>query len=83
MSSKIPDRHLDLIYNRIVPAPYRSELKSVGILGGLSIGVCLILYLFLSSPFPSPPSSSLLAMSLQPTNVHQVRKKIKRTLTKL
>ncbi|KAG5290230.1 autophagy-related protein Atg10 [Histoplasma ohiense] len=38
MSAKSPDRHLDLIYNRIVPAPYRSELKSVGILGGLSIG---------------------------------------------
>ncbi|KAK2750260.1 hypothetical protein FQN55_002405 [Onygenales sp. PD_40] len=30
---------LDVVYNRLVPAQYRSELKDVGVMGGLSIGV--------------------------------------------
>ncbi|EEH47877.2 uncharacterized protein PADG_03961 [Paracoccidioides brasiliensis Pb18] len=33
-----PKGLLDIIYNRLVPAQYRSELRDVGIMGGISFG---------------------------------------------
>ncbi|PGH34417.1 hypothetical protein GX50_02785 [[Emmonsia] crescens] len=38
ISAKGPEGLLDIVYNRLVPTQYRSELKDVGIMGGLSIG---------------------------------------------
>ncbi|OJD12828.1 hypothetical protein AJ78_06630 [Emergomyces pasteurianus Ep9510] len=38
VSAKSPEGLLDVVYNRLVPSQYRSELKGVGIMGGLSIG---------------------------------------------
>ncbi|OAX78006.1 hypothetical protein ACJ72_07687 [Emergomyces africanus] len=38
LSVKSPEGLLDVVYNRLVPTQYRSELKGVGIMGGLSIG---------------------------------------------
>ena len=33
---------LDVVYDQVVPARFRTGLKDVGVLGGISVGVCLI-----------------------------------------
>lgn len=73
ISAKGPEGLLDIVYNRLVPTQYRSELKDVGIMGGLSIGVCLFMYhvSFLSLDLS-------LAMCLQPSNARQRKKKTKK-----
>ena len=37
---------LDAVYDQFVPAQFRTGLRDVGVLGGISVGVCFILVFF-------------------------------------